>query len=148
MARLVAVLDANVPYPARLRDRFLRLAIARMFGIGGAAAAYLHGGAAPSSKNLSGRPLMTPSSRLPHACSTRAARREHGMDQIDSTSTQYMVVINEEEQYSIWRLRRPVPAGWSQVGVTGELESCLDYIESVWTDMRPKSLRLQMDTVK
>lgn len=69
------------------------------------------------------------------------------MDQIESTAAQYVVVINEEEQYSIWRLGRTVPAGWSEVGVTGELESCLDYIESVWTDMRPKCLRVQMDSV-
>lgn len=54
---------------------------------------------------------------------------------------QFNVVINEEEQYSIWPLVNPVPAGWRAVGVQGDREVCLAYIEEEWTDMRPRSLR-------
>jgi MbtH protein len=54
---------------------------------------------------------------------------------------QYCVVRNHEEQFSIWQADRPVPAGWSEAGVTGTRAECLAYIEQVWTDMRPLSLR-------
>lgn len=57
----------------------------------------------------------------------------------------YTVVINDEEQYSIWPAHRAAPAGWREVGVAGTKEECLDHIESVWTDMRPRSLRERMD---
>lgn len=57
------------------------------------------------------------------------------------TDTQYAVVINDEEQYSIWPSSRAVPAGWRPVGVSGPRQRCLDHIEQVWTDMRPRSLR-------
>jgi MbtH protein len=60
------------------------------------------------------------------------------------TETQYDVVVNDEEQYSIWPVGRAVPAGWNTVGVRGAREACLEHIEQVWTDMRPKSLRLAM----
>ena len=53
----------------------------------------------------------------------------------------YVVVKNHEEQYSIWRDGRPLPAGWYAEGYCGPREACLAYIESVWTDMRPLSLR-------
>ena len=56
----------------------------------------------------------------------------------------YSVVINHEEQYSIWPADREVPRGWKAVGETGTKRQCLDYIEEVWTDMRPLSLRKQM----
>lgn len=55
------------------------------------------------------------------------------------------VVVNDEEQYSIWPAERANPAGWHDVGVRGTKESCLDHIETVWTDMRPASLRVLMD---
>jgi MbtH protein len=57
----------------------------------------------------------------------------------------YTVVVNHEEQYSIWPLELAVPAGWREVGRTGPKAECLAYIEEVWTDMRPLSLRRQMD---
>lgn len=53
----------------------------------------------------------------------------------------FAVVINDEEQYSVWSVNRPLPPGWYAVGVTGSKEHCLDHIEKTWTDMRPKSLR-------
>lgn len=54
---------------------------------------------------------------------------------------QYRVVVNHEEQYSIWPLRRELPAGWRDAGQSGSKEDCLAHIEKVWTDMRPLSLR-------
>lgn len=58
----------------------------------------------------------------------------------------YAVVINAEEQYSIWRADRAIPKGWSEVGKRGLKAECLAYIKEVWTDMRPLSLRLQMQS--
>ena len=55
----------------------------------------------------------------------------------------FAVVVNHEEQYSIWPEERTVPDGWVTVGPTGSKEECLDYIERVWTDTRPRSLRDQ-----
>jgi MbtH protein len=56
-------------------------------------------------------------------------------------TTIYKVVMNHEEQYSIWPADRKNPAGWTDVGKTGLKQECLAYIEEVWTDMRPLSLR-------
>jgi MbtH protein len=53
----------------------------------------------------------------------------------------FRVLVNGEEQYSLWPDRRPVPAGWSDCAVAGTRDSCLAYIRQTWTDMRPKSLR-------
>lgn len=57
----------------------------------------------------------------------------------------YTVVINHEEQYSIWFADREIPLGWRAVGKSGTEPECLAYIEDVWTDMRPLSLRKQME---
>jgi len=62
--------------------------------------------------------------------------------------TVYKVVINHEEQYSIWPVDRENALGWKDAGKTGPKQECLDYITQVWTDMRPLSLRRQMDAVK
>jgi len=56
----------------------------------------------------------------------------------------YIVVINDEEQYSIWPQGREIPAGWHEAGKSGTKEECLAYVEEVWTDMRPRSLREAM----
>jgi len=56
----------------------------------------------------------------------------------------YKVVINDEEQYSIWPDYKEIPAGWRAVGKSGLKPECLAYIKEVWTDMRPLSLRKQM----
>ncbi|MGW3949489.1 MbtH family protein [Streptomyces sp. NPDC004752] len=53
----------------------------------------------------------------------------------------YDVVINHEEQYSIWPVGRPVPAGWTTVGVRGSKSEALDHIEKAWTDITPLSVR-------
>ena len=57
----------------------------------------------------------------------------------------HAVVVNDEEQYSIWPVGRDLPAGWRPDGFTGSEEECLGYIEETWTDMRPASLRRWMD---
>jgi MbtH protein len=62
------------------------------------------------------------------------------MDKRDET-TPFKVVVNHEEQYSIWPADRENPPGWRDGGKTGDKNECLDYIKSVWTDMRPLSLR-------
>ena len=59
--------------------------------------------------------------------------------------TVYRVVVNQEEQYSIWPADREIPKGWSDVGKSGTKNQCLEYIGEVWTDMRPLSLRKKMD---
>jgi MbtH protein len=66
-----------------------------------------------------------------------------GNDELDNA--EYDVVINAEEQYSIWSAARELPPGWSRVGKRGVKADCLAYIEENWTDMRPASLRRQMD---
>lgn len=59
-------------------------------------------------------------------------------------STIYRVVVNHEEQYSIWPTHREIPGGWSDTGKSGPKADCLEYIKEVWTDMRPLSLRKKM----
>ena len=66
------------------------------------------------------------------------------MHEEEEDTRPYTVVVNHEEQYSIWLVGRPVPAGWREVGTTGSKKECLDYIEVTWTDMRPLSLRKAM----
>jgi len=58
----------------------------------------------------------------------------------------YKVVINHEEQYSIYPANRDNPSGWTDVGIRGTKEECLDYIEKNWIDMRPK--RISDESVK
>ncbi|WP_447980429.1 MbtH family protein [Candidatus Nitrospira bockiana] len=60
-------------------------------------------------------------------------------------TTIYKVVVNHEEQYSIWPAYRDNPPGWRDAGKTGAKAECLSYIKEVWTDMRPLSLRRRMD---
>lgn len=68
------------------------------------------------------------------------------MNRYDEEDTRtYIVVINHEEQYSIWFADRQIPLGWRDVGKRGTKAECLAYIEEVWTDMRPLSLRQQME---
>jgi MbtH protein len=57
----------------------------------------------------------------------------------------YKVVMNHEQLYSIWPADRENPPGWQDVGQSGHKTECLTYIESVWTDMRPLSLRKKME---
>jgi len=59
----------------------------------------------------------------------------------DDESTTFHVVKNHEEQYSIWPDYKTLPGGWEKEGKSGPRLECLQYINEVWTDMRPKSLR-------
>jgi MbtH protein len=63
-----------------------------------------------------------------------------------SESEQFRVVVNHEEQYSIWPVDREIPAGWRDAGKSGPKSECLAHIREVWTDMRPLSLRKQMES--
>ena len=57
----------------------------------------------------------------------------------------FRVVVNDEEQYSIWPDDKVIPEGWRDAGKAGEKQECLDYINEVWTDPRPLSLRKAME---
>ena len=67
------------------------------------------------------------------------------MKEQDEDDRTYRVVVNDEEQYSIWLADRELPAGWREAGVRGSRTECLDHIEQVWTDLRPLSLRRAME---
>jgi MbtH protein len=68
-------------------------------------------------------------------------------DEKQDSEQKYQVVMNHEEQYSIWPDDKSLPAGWREAGRRGTRDECLAYIREVWTDMRPLSLRRQMDGV-
>jgi len=63
-------------------------------------------------------------------------------------NTLYKVVVNHEEQYSIWPAHRENALGWNDAGKQGNKEECLEYIKEVWTDMRPLSLRKKMEEIE
>ncbi|MEY9875808.1 MbtH protein [Streptacidiphilus sp. MAP12-33] len=65
-------------------------------------------------------------------------------EQPNDDRTVYRVVLNDEEQYSIWWAARELPAGWREEGTTGTREECLARISEIWTDLRPLSLRRRM----
>lgn len=66
------------------------------------------------------------------------------MTETQDPYTEYQVVINSEEQYSIWPAVKAIPNGWRAVGVSGDKQRCLAHIDEMWTDMRPLSLRRWM----
>jgi MbtH protein len=66
-------------------------------------------------------------------------------DDDEDPISEYKVVLNEEEQYSIWPSNRANPLGWSDAGKVGTKQECLEYVGQVWTDMRPLSLRKKME---
>ncbi len=66
----------------------------------------------------------------------------------DEDKTIYKVVVNHEEQYSIWPTDKDNPLGWNDVGKEGPKSECLAYIKEVWTDMRPLSLRKKMEQME
>jgi MbtH protein len=61
----------------------------------------------------------------------------------DEDARTWQVVVNDEEQYSLWQADREPPAGWRPAGKSGSKADCLEWVEKTWTDMRPKSLRDQ-----
>jgi MbtH protein len=62
----------------------------------------------------------------------------------EEESSVYKVLVNEEGQYSLWPSTKADPAGWSEAGKVGTKEECMSFVDEVWTDMRPVSLRRQM----
>jgi MbtH protein len=66
------------------------------------------------------------------------------MNDDDNTERRHCVVVNDEEQYSIWPADRAAPAGWRSIGVTGTRAECLAHIKAIWVDLRPASLRRAM----
>ena len=74
----------------------------------------------------------------------RAVKPRKATQMNDQDLQQYRVVINHEEQYSLWPLHKENAKGWRDVGVSGLKEDCLAHIGQVWTDMRPLSLRKLM----
>src|SRR4029077_8423701 len=71
--------------------------------------------------------------------------RKSVMPEDREDKTIYKVVVNHEEQYSIWPAHRENALGWKDAGKSGTKEECLAYIKEVWTDMRPLSLRKKME---
>jgi MbtH protein len=69
------------------------------------------------------------------------------MDETEDTRI-YKVVVNHEEQYSIWPADRENPLGWRDAGKVSAKSECLAYIKEVWTDMRPLSLRKKMEEAR
>ncbi|WP_441245334.1 MbtH family protein [Kitasatospora sp. McL0602] len=67
------------------------------------------------------------------------------MSSAQNTAPAFHVVLNDEEQYSLWSADRELPAGWRAEGFTGTREEALAHIGEVWTDMRPLSLRQRME---
>jgi MbtH protein len=67
-------------------------------------------------------------------------------DRNSDDTRQYTVVVNHEEQFSIWFADRDIPPGWRSAGKTGLKQECLDHIALVWTDMRPLSLRKALES--
>ncbi|KJJ97894.1 antibiotic synthesis protein MbtH [Pseudomonas sp. 21] len=63
----------------------------------------------------------------------------------DREEAVYKVLVNGEEQYSLWPDYKEVPAGWREAGKQGSKAECLAFVEANWTDMRPLSLRQKMD---
>jgi MbtH protein len=66
-------------------------------------------------------------------------------EEVVAAEATHIVLINEEEQYSLWPKFKAVPKGWKAVGKEGTEEECMKYVDEVWVDMRPRSLREQMD---
>lgn len=67
------------------------------------------------------------------------------MSEENSETSRFKVVLNHEEQYSIWPAERENAPGWNDAGKAGTKQECLEYIKEVWTDMRPLSLRRAME---
>jgi MbtH protein len=64
--------------------------------------------------------------------------------QNEHATAAYQVVVNDEEQYSLWPGGRAIPEGWRAADMAGSREECLDFVRRVWIDMRPRSVRERM----
>jgi MbtH protein len=88
-------------------------------------------------------PVLNPPASLPKY---DEKGKEMNRDEREDTTT-YKVVVNHEEQYSIWPADRENALGWKDAGKSGTKQECLEFIKEVWTDMRPLSLRKKMEEV-
>jgi MbtH protein len=73
------------------------------------------------------------------------SRSEAMTNEASESKATHIVLINDEEQYSLWPIFKKIPGGWKSVGKEGTEEECMKYVDEVWTDMRPRSLRLRME---
>lgn len=62
----------------------------------------------------------------------------------DQDGSEFTVLVNDEEQYSLWPSANAVPAGWRLAGFSGDRQACMAFVDEAWTDMRPRSLRIAM----
>jgi MbtH protein len=56
----------------------------------------------------------------------------------------YIVLVNEEEQYSLWLSHKDIPTGWTNVGFSGTKGECMEYVDKIWTDITPLSVRKRL----
>ncbi|MDP5220829.1 MbtH family protein [Ruegeria sp. 2205SS24-7] len=61
---------------------------------------------------------------------------------------EFMVLVNHEEQHSLWPTFKDIPPGWRQVGPVGTKQECLDYVEKAWPDITPLSVRMRMHATR
>ena len=62
----------------------------------------------------------------------------------EDDNEQYLVLVNDEGQYSLWPEFHVIPAGWTAIGQKGKRPECIAWIDEKWTDMRPRSLVVAM----
>ncbi|MDR6474425.1 MbtH protein [Burkholderia sp. OAS925] len=86
-----------------------------------------------------GQPMPSPDQPDVHNFVQQGAAMSWGDE-----NSNFVVVVNDEEQYSIWPDYKAIPAGWREAGKSGRKDECLQWIDEVWTDMRPLSLRKAM----
>jgi MbtH protein len=67
--------------------------------------------------------------------------RTESKESAQARGPEHVVVVNDEDQFSVWPAALPVPPGWRQVGSAGSEDECLDWIGAHWTDLRPASVR-------
>jgi uncharacterized protein YbdZ (MbtH family) len=94
--------------------------------------------------------LVTPSRSLrsfPRTEATEESITEPEGDSGMDDDARYEVLRNDEDQYSLWLAGQEVPQGWYRVGKEGTKDECSAYVDEIWTDMRPRSLRERMDGV-
>lgn len=82
---------------------------------------------------------------LPKLMSTRRSGEPMSVNPFDDDNGRFFVLVNDEEQHSLWPTFADVPAGWRVVYGEADRAACLEYIEQNWTDIRPKSLRQRLE---
>ena len=91
-------------------------------------------------------PTLLPSSMVCNvSTSTRWLGEPVSINPFDDDNGSFLVLVNDEEQHSLWPAFADVPAGWRVVYGEADRAACLDYIEQNWTDIRPKSLRERLE---